>query len=311
MSTEETHALGYARVDGDPNAAVLVSTMQQTAGWDATRRLRSWERDELRLARGQRLLDVGCGLGEAALALAEELGDGGEIAGIDASEEMHHVARSHAGSAPCRVRFTVGDATALDEPDGSFDAARSERTLQWLADPAVAVAEIVRVLRPGGRVSLIDTDWSTFRIDVGDDTLSALIRDAMQVERGRASNVGRRLHGHGGGLRTIRRQAGDADLDGLGPRRVPGADRLLLDGEPRRRPGRERPARERRPAAVRVDDPRCGAWGPVRDAPHDVRRRRRRPTLKGRRAAGCGTDSEPLWHGADCPGRIDTGERLR
>ena len=92
------------------------------------------------------------------------------------------------------MRFSVGDACSLDEPDASFDAARSERTLQWLADPAAAVAEMVRVVRPGGRVSLIDTDWSTFRIDVGDDALAALVRDWMRTERNRPSNVGRRLH---------------------------------------------------------------------------------------------------------------------
>ena len=84
---------------------------------------------------------------------------------------MLRVARSNAGAARCRLRFTVGDACSLDEPDDSFDAARSERTLQWLADPAAAVAEMVRVVRPGGRVSLIDTDGLTFTIDVGDDDL--------------------------------------------------------------------------------------------------------------------------------------------
>ena len=92
------------------------------------------------------------------------------------------------------MRFSVGDAHALDEPDDAFDAVRSERTLQWLADPAAAVAEMVRVVRPGGRVSLIDTDWSTFTIDVGDDALAALVRDGMRTERHRPSNVGGRLH---------------------------------------------------------------------------------------------------------------------
>ena len=113
--------------------------------------------------------------------------------GVDASEEMLRVARSHAGAAPGRVRFTVGDAASLDEPDDAFDAARSERTLQWLADPAAAVAEMVRVVRPGGRVSLIDTDWSTLAIEVGDDALATLVHDAMRTERNRPSNVGRRL----------------------------------------------------------------------------------------------------------------------
>ena len=194
MATEDSHGLGYQRVDDDPNVDVLLATMDGTAGWDATLRLRAWERAHLGLARGERLLDVGCGLGEAALALAQDLGDGGEVVGIDVSEQMLRVARSNALGARCRVRFTVGDACSLDEPDDSFDAARSERTLQWLADPAAAVAEMVRVVRPGGRVSLIDTDWSTFTIDVGDDALAALVRDAMRTERDRPSNVGRRLH---------------------------------------------------------------------------------------------------------------------
>ncbi len=190
----DTHRLGYQRVDDDPNADVLLATMDGTAGWDATIRLRSWERAHLSLAHGQRLLDVGCGLGEAALGLAQDLGEGGEVVGVDRSERMLRVARSNAGAARCRVRFIVGDACSLDEADASFDAARSERTLQWLADPAAAVAELVRVVRPGGRVSLIDTDWSTFTIDVGDDALVALVRDGMRTERNRPSNIGRRLH---------------------------------------------------------------------------------------------------------------------
>jgi ubiquinone/menaquinone biosynthesis C-methylase UbiE len=194
MATEDTHRLGYQRVDDDPNVGVLLAAMKGTAEWDATLRLRSWERAHLGLAHGERLLDVGCGLGEAALALAEDLGEGGEVVGVDLSERMLRVARSNAAAARCKVRFAVGDACSLDEPDDSFDAARSERTLQWLADPAAAVAEMVRVVRPGGRVSLIDTDWSTFTIDVGDDALAALVRDGMRTERQRPSNVGRRLH---------------------------------------------------------------------------------------------------------------------
>jgi SAM-dependent methyltransferase len=193
VSTEDQHRLGYQHVDEDPNVDVLLAAMDATARLDVAIRLRSWERAQLALAPGERLLDVGCGLGEAALALAGDLGDDGELVGIDASERMLRVARANASGARCRVRFTVGDAGALAEPDDAFDAARSERMLQWLPDPAAAVAEMVRVVRPGGRVSLIDTDWSTFSIDVGDDALSAAIHDGMRVERDRPSNVGARL----------------------------------------------------------------------------------------------------------------------
>ena len=92
------------------------------------------------------------------------------------------------------MRFTVGDACALDEPDDYFHLVRSERTLQWIADPIAAVTETARVVRPDGRISLIDTDWSTFAIDVGDDDLANRVRKAMRAERGRPSNIGRRLH---------------------------------------------------------------------------------------------------------------------
>lgn len=193
MAPEETHGLGYERVDDDSNVSLLVSTMEATAGWEATRRLRAWERAQLRLDDGRRLLDVGCGLGEAVLALAEDLGDDGEAVGIDASAAMVSVARAKASATRCRVRFAVGDAYALDEPDDSFHVVRSERTLQWLADPVAAVAEMARVVRPGGRISLIDTDWSTFAIDVGDDDLAERVRKAMRTERNRPSNIGRRL----------------------------------------------------------------------------------------------------------------------
>lgn len=167
--------------------------MDATSRWDATIELRAWERDRLRLVAGERLLDVGCGLGEAALALAVDLGASGEVVGIDASAAMLAVARERSGAAPCPVRFSAGDALALDEPDRSFDAVRSERTLQWVADPRAAVAEMARVLRPGGRIALIDSDWSTLRLDVGDDDLAVRVRDALRSERNRSSNVGRRL----------------------------------------------------------------------------------------------------------------------
>ena len=195
MPTEDRHRLGYQRVDDDPNVDVLLATMDETAGWDATLRLRSWERAQLELGPGQRLLDVGCGLGEAALALAPDLGDSGEIVGIDASERMLRVARSSAG---CRTVVACASPSVMPMPStsptipstpcgpngrSSGSPTPQPRSPRWCVS-----------LRPGGRISLIDTDWSTFTIDVGDDALAALVRDGMRTERHRPSNVGRRLH---------------------------------------------------------------------------------------------------------------------
>jgi SAM-dependent methyltransferase len=189
----DAHGLGYGRVDDEANVAFHVATMEATSRWEAIRELRAWERQQLALQPGERLLDVGCGLGDTTVALAADLGPGGEAVGIDASAAMLAVACDRAGDVTCPVRFTVGDATALDEPDDAFDAVRCERTLQWVSDPSAAVAEMARVLKPGGRLALIDTDWSTLTVEVGDPEAEAVVQDAVRTERNRPSQVGRRL----------------------------------------------------------------------------------------------------------------------
>lgn len=193
MTEADRYGLGYEQVDDDGNVPFLVATMEMTSRWDSIRTLRAWEREHLHLRAGDRLLDVGCGLGDTTLALAEHVGATGAVVGIDASRAMLAIAQERARGCTGSVRFTVGDATALDEPDRSFDVVRCERTLQWIADPEAAVHELARVLRPGGRLSLIDTDWSTLELDVGDPSVTAAVRRALHTERNRPSNVGSRL----------------------------------------------------------------------------------------------------------------------
>ena len=193
MGSSDAYGLGYHDVDADSHTEVLVANMDATAQWPATQRLRAWERRQLGVVEGERVLDVGCWRGEVAVSFGFDLGVTGELVGIDTSAAMLDVARRQASEVPCALRFSVGDARSLDEADHSFDVVRSERTLQWLPDPGGVVAEFVRVLRPGGRLSLIDTDWSTLILDVGDPRVTDMVTEAMRVERNRPSNVGRRL----------------------------------------------------------------------------------------------------------------------
>lgn len=275
MSSDDGHPLGYRRVDASPDPEVLLDRMVANARWSATVALRAWERERLRLQVGERLLDVGCGLGDAARVLADDLGATGGILGVDVSTAMLDAARLNWDSA-CPAEFTVGDAQALDVPSGSFDVARGERVLQWLLDPQAAVTELARVLRPGGRLSLIDTDWGSLRLDIGADDLADAVRRTMSIERARPSGVGRRLSAlaSAAGFCDIVSTRRDAGLVELGSRLVPRTRRLLLlDTRPC--PGRRRCRRtpHRRTRTLRHHRPPRGASGTVHHVPHDVRRR--------------------------------------
>jgi SAM-dependent methyltransferase len=180
-------------VDDQPDPSFLIEGMDLTAQWPAVRLLRAFEREHLGLRPGHTLLDVGCGVGDASQALVADLTPGGSVLGVDFSEAMSGEADRRAKAAALDATYRVGDAMALDLDDASFDACRSERMLQWVPDPSVAVAEMLRVLRPGGRLSLIDTDWRTLVCDVDDQDLVDRVCAALMAQRGEAASVGSRL----------------------------------------------------------------------------------------------------------------------
>jgi SAM-dependent methyltransferase len=122
------------------------------------------------------------------------------------------------------VLFRKGDALDLGEPDGSFQAVRSERVLQWIPTPGDALAEMVRVLAPGGAVSLIDTDWRTFAFDLPDAADAAAVVAAMLRVRGEGALVGGRLV-------NLCRRAGLVDL------RTTGAVQIWTEWDPDTEPG--------------------------------------------------------------------------
>jgi arsenite methyltransferase len=118
----------------------------------------------LALRPGERVLDVGVGPGLLAADMARAVGPGGAVSGIDISDQMLAVASGRAAdlgpdSAPIEVR--LGGADALPYPDGCFDVAVSTQVLEYVPDVPGALAEIRRVLRPGGRVLVLDTDWDS------------------------------------------------------------------------------------------------------------------------------------------------------
>lgn len=111
-------------------------------------------------AAGERVLDVGSGPGFLAAAIAERVGSAGRVCGVDISAPLLDYARTTFGAVPV-LQFGEADATRLPFADASFDALVCTQVLEYVADVDTALAEFARVLRPGGRVVVMDTDWDS------------------------------------------------------------------------------------------------------------------------------------------------------
>jgi arsenite methyltransferase len=110
---------------------------------------------------GETGVDVGCGLAHLAIELAGDVAPGGRIIGVDNSEHMvgEAAARVAAAGLAETVTVRVGDATALDLPDASIDFVAAAQVYSYVPDIERAIAEAARVLRPGGRLAVLETDW--------------------------------------------------------------------------------------------------------------------------------------------------------
>jgi SAM-dependent methyltransferase len=129
------------------------------AGPDAQRRRREVLR-LLALRAGERVLDVGCGPGFLTAEIAAAVGSGGRVQAIDASESMLALAKARCAALP-QVSLALGDAARLELPDAGFDAVTSVQVHEYVQDIEGGLRELQRVLRSGGRLLLVATDWDS------------------------------------------------------------------------------------------------------------------------------------------------------
>jgi SAM-dependent methyltransferase len=152
---------GFRDVDGAGEAQPFADYLGHVNGIESVAAGKRARAALLGLREGARAIDVGCGLGDDARALSRLVGHDGQVVGLDASEAMLERARARCEAQDGPVTFVAGDAHDLPFDADSFDAARVERTLQHLEDPARVVGELVRVTRPGGVVLAHEPDWGT------------------------------------------------------------------------------------------------------------------------------------------------------
>jgi ubiquinone/menaquinone biosynthesis C-methylase UbiE len=131
--------------------------------------------ERLDIAHGARVLDIGCGTGRLAQWMLERVGPSGSVIGIDPLAERIAIARSHGSAA----RFEVGQAEDLRAfDDATFDAVVMSSVFHWVSGKAEALAELRRVLQPGGRLGLTTIPNELSRVGTVSLTLRPLLQRA-------------------------------------------------------------------------------------------------------------------------------------
>jgi ubiquinone/menaquinone biosynthesis C-methylase UbiE len=157
----------------NPSKAGAADTVQMAAFLEERSRLPDVQEVNQKLCQavaakpGERLLEVGSGSGVLCRMLAPQLQQAGCIVGVDISPEMTAEARKYALSAGIHagIAFETGAAEALPYSDASFDGAIAVRLLLHVSDPDLVIREMARVVKPGGKILVMDWDFDTVTVD--------------------------------------------------------------------------------------------------------------------------------------------------
>lgn len=144
-----------------------------------------------------RLLDCGCGPGSVTCDFARIL-SAGRVTGVDREESQVERARNRAASQELQnATFQVGSIYELPFPESSFDVVFAHAVFEHLSSPAAALAELHRVLTPGGLIALRSPDWGGFIVAPDTDGLDSAIHRYMEIQTANGGDVhiGRKFPG--------------------------------------------------------------------------------------------------------------------
>ena len=136
--------------------------------------------NRLSAKRGEQILDVGCGVGFLSYEIALQTGDSGRVSGIDKNSEMIR----HANKRCEKLRnteFSEANADDLPFPEESFDAACCTQVLLYVNDVAQVISGIKRVLKPAGRIIVVETDWRGVVLNSDYDSITRKIFSAWDA----------------------------------------------------------------------------------------------------------------------------------
>jgi len=216
--SEDSDSAGEAGSDDvtfDEEDARAVEELYTT---DAAQRRRRFVREHLAPEPGEEILSIGPGPGFEPAELAEAVGPTGRVHAVDESEPMLDLARRRCDDAG-NVTLERGEATDLSVDADTFDAAVSVQVFEYVEDVDAALAELGRVLRPGGRGAVYATDWDSLVWHADDRNRMARVARTWESHCTHP-HLGSRLRGpiRAAGLETIGVEPFtilETDLDGF------------------------------------------------------------------------------------------------
>ena len=170
--TDQPEITRWTALDETPSPSAFIEYLDAVSSLTAIQRIKQQTFDRLQAGVGDHLLDVGCGAGDDVRALAQRVGKTGRVVGFEVSATMIEEARRRSSGLNLPIEFCLGDADRLDFPNETFTGCRIDRVLVHLDDPLRTLSEMVRVLRPGGRLVAFDFDWETLIVDAPDHALT-------------------------------------------------------------------------------------------------------------------------------------------
>ena len=162
---DNVDATRFTEVDATQDSAFFIKFLDARTGIEGERSVKELVLAMLVLETGLSVLDVGCGAGDDAREIAGLVGPHGKVVGLDHSAAMVEESHRRAAESSLPVEFVEGDACDMRFPSASFDRARADRVFVHLEDPERALAEMVRVVKPGGSVVITDVDCGTLWLD--------------------------------------------------------------------------------------------------------------------------------------------------